>query len=725
MKVFVENMLSAAISSSVTILLILLARGAFRRRLRPAAYILLWGALFLRLMLPVRLELPAQESGEMIAELQRLSEAAVSFSASPTAETNPVRTENGLSDAQTSPQRTGRALSGYEIAGICYFSVAGLLLAGLCAGNVRWLKRVDSAPEVDAGELLDGCCTAMGIKKPKAVLADHRDGIGVAGVFKKRILLDETWFSLPRPRKRAALMHEAAHIRRRHMELLLLSRLLCAVYWFNPLVWVAMRLFREDMETAADYAALQRLSVSDTEYAEFLLQMARAGGGRKTAFLLSAAADKRRLKKRIKAILNFDGAKKTVTAVCLVFAAAAVAAGCAAGAYPKGEAPEPTMREVAACSDAKESVSQTLLETAAQKLGVTYDEIVDVANADLEGDGTEENFIYYARGSQGAYTESGFGLAVIGADETTVLEDFQADCLYGYPSGQVLLLAGEDGVKAAVLCADLGSTMNEKIYDVFLRENGEWKEIFSEYCGGYPYTTIMLDGPEAEVRWQDTSGAEKISVLDAQADMENGYVLGYFAIDGMLTEEGRKHADQIAAYGFDRMEAGLSGDDILLRGYQKITGFHKLDGLGEFVTEWRYRGGAWEITGKTVSAAEENNGGDTEGGFPYSVRWTGSELDVCAGGMAIARLTEKRIKEIYGEETYEEAMLDAEPWEIRGDAVSGFVLQEQEDGRTAVFVKTYLWGAGSHASCMGYGVTKLLMNADGDWDVSYCFMLDE
>lgn len=93
--------------------------------------------------------------------------------------------------------------------------------------------------------------------------------------------------------------------------------------------------------------------------------------------------------------------------------------------------------------------------------------------------------------------------------------------------------------------------------------------------------------------------------------------------------------------------------------------------------------------------------------------------------MAIARLTEKRIKEIYGEETYEEAMLDAEPWEIRGDAVSGFVLQEQEDGRTAVFVKTYLWGAGSHASCMGYGVTKLLMNADGDWDVSYCFMLDE
>ena len=54
--------------------------------------------------------------------------------------------------------------------------------------------------------------------------------------------------------------HEMVHIRQKHWFDLLLVELLCMLQWFNPVVWIYVRLIRQNHEYIADKVALQRTS---------------------------------------------------------------------------------------------------------------------------------------------------------------------------------------------------------------------------------------------------------------------------------------------------------------------------------------------------------------------------------------------------------------------------------------------------------------------------------
>ena len=59
---------------------------------------------------------------------------------------------------------------------------------------------------------------------------------------------------------REIMNHELVHIRQMHWIDLLLSSLLCAVQWFNPVVWIYSGFVRQNHEYLADEEALQRTS---------------------------------------------------------------------------------------------------------------------------------------------------------------------------------------------------------------------------------------------------------------------------------------------------------------------------------------------------------------------------------------------------------------------------------------------------------------------------------
>jgi beta-lactamase regulating signal transducer with metallopeptidase domain len=70
-----------------------------------------------------------------------------------------------------------------------------------------------------------------------------------------------------------ALVHELEHVRRGDWAVHVLGRLVCAVYWFHPLVWVAGRQLSLEAERAADDAVLA--SSESTDYAEQLVVLAQ------------------------------------------------------------------------------------------------------------------------------------------------------------------------------------------------------------------------------------------------------------------------------------------------------------------------------------------------------------------------------------------------------------------------------------------------------------------
>jgi hypothetical protein len=78
-----------------------------------------------------------------------------------------------------------------------------------------------------------------------------------------------------RERKSVVLLHELAHIRRWDYAVHLMVHVVCAVYWLNPLVWLAARLNALEQERACDDQALN-VGVRSDVYAEHLVDIARA-----------------------------------------------------------------------------------------------------------------------------------------------------------------------------------------------------------------------------------------------------------------------------------------------------------------------------------------------------------------------------------------------------------------------------------------------------------------
>lgn len=72
---------------------------------------------------------------------------------------------------------------------------------------------------------------------------------------------------------RGMFLHEMAHVRRRDVLWTWLALGLCALHWFNPLAWLALRRFHADRELACDAAALRALDpTARQDYGEALLR---------------------------------------------------------------------------------------------------------------------------------------------------------------------------------------------------------------------------------------------------------------------------------------------------------------------------------------------------------------------------------------------------------------------------------------------------------------------
>lgn len=98
----------------------------------------------------------------------------------------------------------------------------------------------------------------------------------------------------------AILAHEMAHVARRDWVVLMLTRVVAAVFWFNPLVWLLEREVVQQAEEAADSEAAAY--VEPARYAQTLLTWAQMNGG---AYAANSIAPKHSaLGKRIRAVLD-------------------------------------------------------------------------------------------------------------------------------------------------------------------------------------------------------------------------------------------------------------------------------------------------------------------------------------------------------------------------------------------------------------------------------------
>jgi beta-lactamase regulating signal transducer with metallopeptidase domain len=200
-----------------------------------------------------------------------------------------------------------------------------VLLAGLF--RLTWIAsragRVTDGPWVDAAADL---AHAYGLRRPPLLLqGDHASLLGTWGFLRAKVLLPVDAPHWPADRIRIVLGHELAHVRRRDWAVQLGAESLRAIYWFNPLLWLACRRLRLESEHACDDAVL-KLGVEGQAYATELVDLARAFRSARPVFVPAAAiARPSSLERRVRAMLNVHLDRDPITRTASLAAAIVLA----------------------------------------------------------------------------------------------------------------------------------------------------------------------------------------------------------------------------------------------------------------------------------------------------------------------------------------------------------------------------------------------------------------
>ncbi len=194
--------------------------------------------------------------------------------------------------------------------------ILGRLVAGLLA--VQWMRRrtgrVTDAPWLGLAREL---AANLGITRRLVFHRSGRASMPMAwGLFRPGVLMPEDADTWPDARLRIVLLHELAHVKRRDCLTHMLAQVACALYWFNPLAWVAARHLRTERERACDDLVLAA-GTRGPDYADELLEIARVmRSGRFPAVLAGASlamAHRSQLEGRLMAILDPSVPRSGVT----------------------------------------------------------------------------------------------------------------------------------------------------------------------------------------------------------------------------------------------------------------------------------------------------------------------------------------------------------------------------------------------------------------------------
>jgi hypothetical protein len=173
----------------------------------------------------------------------------------------------------------------------------------VAAGLIQMRRyRRRSLPLVGVRATLQALAAKVGITRRIALLTHESVGGPMTfGVARPVVFLPPDWKNWETTALHRALAHELEHVRRWDCLVHGVSRAVCAVYWFHPLVWIMWRQLALEAERACDDAVLA--DGEPTQYAEQLVDLAEklSHEGRQP---LLAMANRDDLATRVSAVLD-------------------------------------------------------------------------------------------------------------------------------------------------------------------------------------------------------------------------------------------------------------------------------------------------------------------------------------------------------------------------------------------------------------------------------------
>jgi beta-lactamase regulating signal transducer with metallopeptidase domain len=158
---------------------------------------------------------------------------------------------------------------------------AAAVLLRLAAGTVIVSRLARRGRRVDDGgwlSLAQRLASALRIDRPLTLMRGDRLGVPVTwGVVYPVVLLPEGADEWPEERRHYVLVHEMAHVKRLDALTQLIGQVALALFWFNPLMWIAVRRMQLEREHACDDYVLLH-GTQPSRYAADLLEMVQSLG---------------------------------------------------------------------------------------------------------------------------------------------------------------------------------------------------------------------------------------------------------------------------------------------------------------------------------------------------------------------------------------------------------------------------------------------------------------
>lgn len=181
------------------------------------------------------------------------------------------------------------------------------VLVRLAAGTVGiwWLTRgAERVTDASAVELTGRLAAALRVRGRVELFRSQHILLPMTwGWRRAAILLPMNFDRWSDDCRRIVLLHELTHVKRRDCLLQTLAQLACALYWFNPLVWLAAKRLRVERELACDDGVLAT-GTKASDYAGLLVEVARTLDPTRALSPVAVGIACSQLESRVRAILS-------------------------------------------------------------------------------------------------------------------------------------------------------------------------------------------------------------------------------------------------------------------------------------------------------------------------------------------------------------------------------------------------------------------------------------
>lgn len=323
-------MIEWVVSSCILILAVIALRYLLRGRISLRLQYALWLLVLARLLIPVSFgstdisvmsvveKAPAVQAVESVREVDTIWQAhdgsVEGYPAGPLMPDTPVTVAPSVTNDQFS--RMESALTLRKLLLPIWWCGAAVTLLVFLSANLRFAGRLRKSRRPLA---VEGAALAVYVAEERAVPC-------LFGLFRPAIYVTQAAADDPEL-LRHTVAHETTHFRQGDHVWALLRTVCLALHWWNPLVWWAAKLSRQDGELACDEATIRALGESErAAYGRTLIRMACGPGAYVLLTATTMDGGKTSLHERI--VLLAKKPRTAVAAAIVVVLAAALCIVC-------------------------------------------------------------------------------------------------------------------------------------------------------------------------------------------------------------------------------------------------------------------------------------------------------------------------------------------------------------------------------------------------------------